>query len=123
MEVKNIANLSDCCVRFADGSIDKEETLRLMAEQVMALEHRESGVQDRVRGAVESLFDRKLGQSIVMKNFGSIVAASLAIEPEDYDLVIDAANQYVRSNSEYKITKGPGGGVKRLRDQPKKEEN
>lgn len=118
----------------ADGHIDQaasEQAFRSALTRRMAELETE---QEQIADATAELFDTYRGQPIAMPTLGSLVAQKLNAVPENHAVLSERAKQYVRANSQGKVTdgveerptslfvigKGKNGGVSRRADRPAK---
>jgi len=90
--------------------------------------------QEQIAQATGELFDENLGKAIAMPTVGSMVAQKLNAQPENFAVLSARALDYVRANSQGKVTdgveerptslfvigKGKNGGCSRRADRPAK---
>lgn len=118
----------------AGGHIDQaasEQAFRSALTRRMAELETE---QTQIADATAELFDQYRGQPIAMPVLGSLVAQKLNAVPENHAILSERAKEYVRANSQGKVTdgveerpdslfvigKGKNGGVSRRADRPAK---
>lgn len=119
--MEKISGLGSVCVRLDDGTINIEATLEGVAEQLVALAEQEANDSVRIASAVGAVFDLHLGKVLTMPALVNAALGHLTFTPETFAAVSEQVAEYVRNNkATYSITKGKGGGVRRICDTPAK---
>ena len=123
-----------------DGQIDLAES-EVSFHTALVKRIAEQGVElDRIKVALNELFDENLGKAIAMPTVGSLVANKLGAVYENFQTLSNRTQEYVRANSQGKtlsgkgktavverptslfvVSKGVGGGVQRRADIPAEE--
>ncbi len=118
----------------AGGHIDQAASERAFSQALVKRMAELETEQEQIAAATTELFDQYLGQAIAMPTLGSLVAQKLNAVPENHAVLSERAKQYVRANSQGKVTdgveerpdslfvigKGKNGGVTRRADRPAK---
>ena len=119
---EKISNLSECAVRFTDGTIDVEESLLAFQTQLEELSLKEEGSLDAISQAVNAVFDLHLGKVLPMPAVCAIAAQRMGVTPSEYTETNKAIGLWIRNNAAFKVAKGKGGGVHRVCDAAPKAE-
>jgi len=120
-----------------DGHIDIEASTAAFRTAALRRQAELETEQTEIADAVTALFDQYLGQPIAMPTLGSMVAQKLNAQPENFKVLSDRVLDYVRQNSQGKVTdgveerpdslyfigKGKNGGCYRRADKPAKTES
>jgi len=118
--MENIKNLSEVAVRNDDGTINVQASLFEIEDQLVALASKEEESLEAISNAVHSVFDDHLGATLAMPAVCSFASALMGVEPKDFVETQKAVGLWIRTSNQFKIAKGKGGGVVRLRDVPEK---
>ena len=109
-------NVSDFVVRFTDGSIDSEETIRAFSS---ALSVYEAEVEIETKGialAVNALFDQHIGARLNAPYLVGETLRRLNVQPETYTSLTLKVQEFLRSSPSFDVSKGKGGGWARTSD-------
>lgn len=118
--MEKINGLSSVCVRNDDGTINVQATLFEVEDQLLELASKETESLGAISEAVHSVFDQHVGQTLPMPHICSAACGLMGIGPSEFVETQKAVGLWVRTNNEFKVSKGKGGGVVRLRDVPEK---
>lgn len=113
--------LSSYVVRNLDGSINHEETLTRFATDILKYEAEREAEHATIGAAVHALFDAHKGKRLATPFVVSEALKSLDAQPETYKVLTEKVTDYLRTNPDFSISKGKGGGVGRVVDLPAKE--
>ncbi|MFA6270667.1 MAG: hypothetical protein WC657_05690 [Candidatus Paceibacterota bacterium] len=120
MEKINLATLAALCVRNEDGTIDVQSTLYDIEDALDVLRTQESESLAAIANAVHQVFDAHLGQVLSMPAVCSIASGLMGVTPQEFVETQKAVGLWVRTSNQFRVAKGKGGGVTRLRDIPEK---
>lgn len=118
--MEKINGLSSVCVRNDDGTINVQATLFEVEDQLLKLASKETESLGAISEAVHSVFDQHVGQTLPMPHICSAACGLMGVGPSEFVETQKAVGLWVRTNAEFKVSKGKGGGVCRLRDVPQK---
>lgn len=109
--------------RNEDGSISVIETQQAIQSLLWDLVSKEETDACVVGEAVHAVFDQHHGKSLPMPAVVTYAFAQLAQNPatasrviEDYKGTETAIRAFIKNSGQFDVSKGKGGGVKRLRD-------
>lgn len=119
---------------LTDGHIDQDASEQAFSAALTRRMAELETEETQIAAATAELFDTYRGQPIAMPTLGSLVAQKLNAVPENHAVLSERAKQYVRANSQGKVTdgveerpnslfvigKGKNGGVSRRADRPAK---
>lgn len=113
--------LSSYVVLFSDNSIDHEATLEKFASDLLRFEELKDKENAVIAGAIHSLFDQFQGARLNMPYVTGEVLRKLNAQPDNYKVLSDKVQAYIRENSQgdkavFTINRGKGGGIARNSD-------
>lgn len=108
--------LAEYVVRYTDGSIDHEGTLARFAGDLSRFEAEREMENETIGTAVHAVFDIHKGSKLPTPFVVAEVLKSLKATPDNYKVLTEKVGEYLRTNPEFVISKGRGGGVGRVRD-------
>lgn len=108
-------------VRGSNGSIDHESTLAKFAGDLLKWEAAQETENATIGAAVHALFDQFKGARLNMPYVTGEVLRKLNAQPENYKVLTEKVQGFIRSQAEgdtspFVIGKGKGGGVARRAD-------
>jgi hypothetical protein len=113
-----IKGLAGLAVRAADGTVDIEKTLDGVLAQLIALSEAEATLAEAISEAVHGVFDAHLGKVLPMPAVTSLAVQAMGVSPEHFATTTEAVATWIRNCGQFRVAKGKGGGVARLRDLP-----
>jgi hypothetical protein len=113
-----IKGLAGLCVRHSDGTVDVDATLSEVADQLVALAEAEATLAGAISEAVHGVFDAHLGKVLPMPAVTSLAVQAMGVSPEHFATTTEAVATWIRNCGQFRVAKGKGGGVARLRDLP-----
>ena len=114
--MEKINGLSSVCVRNDDGTINVPATLFEIEDQLLALAVKETESLGAISAAVHAVFDQHVGANLPMPHICSTACGLMGIGPSEFVETQKAVGLWIRTNNEFKVSKGKSGGVVRLRD-------
>lgn len=114
-------NIAQYTVRNADGTIDHEGTLAKFAGDLLRFEAEREVEREVIAGAVHALFDKHLGKRLATPFVVGEALKALNAQPENYKVLTEKVQDFLRTDPKFSISKGKGGGVGRVCDLPEKE--
>lgn len=109
-------NIAQYTVRNADGGIDHEATLSKFAGDLLRFEAERELEASTIGAAIHALFDRHLSKRLATPFVVGEALKALNAQPENYKVMMEKVQDYIRTSPEFHTGKGKGGGVARLRD-------
>lgn len=116
-------SLSVDLVRGDDGSVDQEATVESFSNALSARVQEEETQEHVIADAVNSAFDRHIGEPQTMPFLINGALSILNVLPANYKSMSEKVAQYVRTNSGdresgalFTIGKGKAGGARRWSD-------
>jgi len=117
--MEKCSGLGSCAVRWDDGTINVEDTLRGLRTQLEDLALAEEEGAERIATAVHAVFDQYKGQTLNMPSLVNAALAHLSVTPATFAAESAAVADFIRlRKTEFRIAKGKGGGVTRICDAP-----
>lgn len=113
--------LASYIVRNNNGSINQEATLERFATDLLKYEAERETENTTIGVAIHALFDAHLGKRLASPFVVGEALKSLNAQPDTYKLLTEKVMEYLRTNPDFSISKGKGGGVGRVADLPTKE--
>lgn len=115
-------NMKEYVVRRSEtGSVDVDATIAKFAGELQSYLNGVETLSDSIGVAVEQVFDAHKGASIPLPALVSIALTALGVSPTNFTEMSEAVADYVRSHKDvYQMSKGKGGGVRRIADIPPK---
>lgn len=109
-------NINSYVVRASDNSIDHDATLAKFAGDLLRFEAEREMEQGVIAEAVHALFDRWLGKRLTTPFVTGEALKVLNAQPENYKVLTQKVQEFLRTSPEFHSGKGKGGGIARLRD-------
>lgn len=109
-------NIAQYTVRNADGSIDHEGTLAKFAGDLLRFEAERELEREVIANAVHALFDKHLGKRLNTPFVVGEALKALNAQPENYKVLTEKVQDFIRTSPDFHTGKGKGGGVARLCD-------
>lgn len=110
-------------VRSESGSVDVDATVTKFAGELQSYLNGVEALSGQIGTAVNAVFDEHKGAAINMPALVTLGLVKLNVTFDHYTEMSEAIADYVRSNKDvYLISKGKGGGVRRICDIPPKTE-
>jgi hypothetical protein len=113
-----MSNINSFIIRAVDGSIDHEASIGAFAGALLKYEAERETEMAVIAGAVNALFDQYKGARLNTPFLVGETLRRLNAQPENYKVLTEKVQQFVRTSPAFTIGKGKGGGVARLRDLP-----
>jgi hypothetical protein len=112
----NMSTVVPFIVRSGNGAIDISASVDNFHTQLdeYVKTHRTS--LKRVSAAVNAVFDAHKGSAFNMDALQSFALQKLNATPDNYQELATLVTEYVRSDSNFSVQRGRGGGVRRLSD-------
>jgi hypothetical protein len=112
----NMSTVVPFIIRSGNGAIDISASVDNFHTQLdeYAKTHRQS--LKRVANAVNQVFDANRGVAFNLAALQSFALQKLGATPENYEELSTLVAEYVRTDSNFSVQRGRGGGVKRLSD-------
>jgi hypothetical protein len=98
------------------GSVDVAATLSKFENDLLDHLANEELANADVSAAVHAVFDQYLGACLNMPALVGAAFAKLGLPPSEFGTVGERIADYARNSGQFKVSKGKGGGVRRLRD-------
>jgi hypothetical protein len=109
-------NISYFIIRSVDGSIDHEATLGKFAGDLLQFEAEREIECSTIGAVVHATFDTHLGKRLPTPFVLNEALRALNAQPENYKVLTEKVQQFIRTSPEFHTLPGKGGGVARLRD-------
>ncbi len=116
MPNNNIANVIPFIVREHDGTINLSASVDNFHSQLEMYRKTHRTALKRVASAVNSVFDEHRGTSFNLSAIQGFALTKLQATPDNWDELSELVAEYVRSDPNFEIRKGRGGGVRRKSD-------
>lgn len=110
-------NMSEMVVRDDNGSVDVDGTIVAFKNELYSWVQEVEYETSLVGAAVNVVFDNHKGANINMPALTSMALNILGATPANYAHLSEMVGDYVRtSKAQFCVSKGKGGGVKRIAD-------
>lgn len=108
-------NLSNYIVRNGNG-IDHEATISKFEADLIRFEAEKELEAATIGEAVHAYFDKHLGKRLNTTMVIGEVLTALNVQPENYSVLHDKVQEFLRTSPEFNSARGKGGGVARVCD-------
>jgi hypothetical protein len=104
-------SLASYVVRDSNGAVDVSATLDKFQDDLETYQAERETELGTIGDAVHAVFATHKGASINMPALTSLTLTKLSVQPENFATLSERVQDYVRTNPEFHIGKGKGGGV------------
>lgn len=115
-------NLSSYVVRTDDGSIDHDATVAKFSGELVRYAAECETEAAAIGVHVNAVFDQYRGANLNMPALTSMTLTRLNCQPEAFKVLTEKVQGYIRDRAgeggAFTISKGKGGGVRRVADLP-----
>lgn len=113
--------MSEYVVRDTTGTVDIDATIEKFGTELQSYLDTAERESVDIGNAVHAVFDQHKGVNINMPALVSLSLQWLDVSPANYSDMSEKVADYVRSHKDaFLVSKGKGGGVRRIADIPPK---
>jgi len=109
-------NVSYFIIRAVDGSIHHEATIGAFTGALLKYEAERELEKSTIGAVVHATFDTHLGKRLNTPFVLNEALRALNAQPENYKVLTEKVQQFIRTSPEFHTVPGKGGGVARRRD-------
>ena len=116
MTNSNVSNVAAFIVRSTTGEIDINASVDNFHAELDAYVKKHRRELKKVAKAVNDVFDQHRGKAFSVSAIQSFTLQSMGVSPENYDEMSNLIREYIKSDPNFMVNRGRGGGVTRLSD-------
>jgi hypothetical protein len=117
----NLVNIAEFSIRNAEGGIDISATLAKFEGVLKEIDGNRVDYSEKVSVALGALFDKEIGFVISMENLPTLALIGMeGVTPSNAKELSEAVLEYVRRSSDFDVSRGRRGGVRRIADMDEK---